>query len=38
VQFYVAKVRQPYEIVVNEVTKDHLVGYVATPKVEMARR
>jgi chromosome segregation ATPase len=38
VQFYVAKARQPYEIVVNEVTKDHLVGYVATPRVEMARR
>ncbi len=38
VQFYVAKARQPYEIVVNEVTKDHLIGYVATPKVEMARR
>ncbi len=38
VQFYVAKARQPYEIVVNEITKDHLVGYLATPKVEMARR
>jgi hypothetical protein len=38
VQFYVAKARQPYEIVVNEVTKDRLIGYVATPKVEMARR
>lgn len=38
VQFYVAKAHQPYEIVVNEVTKDHLIGYLATPKVEMARR
>jgi chromosome segregation ATPase len=38
VQFYVAKARQPYEIVVNEVTKDHIVGYLATPKVEIARR
>ena len=38
VQFYVSKYRQPYEIVVNEVTKDHIIGYVATPKVEMARR
>jgi len=38
VQFYVNKARQPYEIVVNEITKDHLVGYLATPKVEMARR
>jgi len=38
VQFYVSKARQPYEIVVNEITKDHIVGYLATPKVEMARR
>lgn len=38
VQFYVNKAHQPYEIVVNEITKDHLVGYLATPKVEMARR
>ena len=38
VQFYVNKARQPFEIVVNEITKDHLVGYLATPKVEMARR
>jgi phage shock protein A len=38
VQFYVAKAHQPYEIVVNEVTKDHIAGYLATPKVEMARR
>jgi hypothetical protein len=37
VQFYVAKARQPYEIVVNEVTKDHIVGYLATPKVQLAR-
>jgi len=38
VQFYVSKAHQPYEIVVNEVAKDHIVGYLATPKVEMARR
>jgi len=38
VQFYVSKSRQPYEIVVNEVTKDRIVGYLATPKVELARR
>jgi chromosome segregation ATPase len=38
VQFYVPKARQPYEIVVNEISKDHLAGYLATPKVEMARR
>lgn len=32
VQFYVAKARQPYELVVNEVKKDQIVGYLATPK------
>jgi len=24
--------------VVNQVTKDHVTGYLATPKVKMARR
>jgi septal ring factor EnvC (AmiA/AmiB activator) len=38
VQFYVSKFSQPYEIVVNEITKDYIVGYLATPKVELARR
>ena len=37
VQFYVAKARQPYEIVVNEVRKDQIVGYLATPKDSIAR-
>ena len=37
VQFYVSKARQPYEIVVNEVSKDRIVGYLATPKVVIAR-
>ena len=36
-QFYVAKARQPYEIVVNEIKKDQIVGYLATPKVQSAR-
>ncbi len=36
-QFYVARVRQPYELVVNEVRKDQIVGYLATPKVQAAR-
>ncbi len=36
-QFYVSKARQPYEIVVNEVGKDKIVGYLATPKVQTAR-
>lgn len=36
-QFYVAKARQPYEMVVNEVKKDQIVGYLATPKVQATR-
>ncbi len=32
VQFYVARARIPYEIVVNEVRKDRVLGYLATPK------
>ncbi len=35
VQFYVKGARAPYEIVVFEVSKDHAVGYLSTPK-EMA--
>lgn len=39
VQFYVAsKARQPYELVINEVSKDKIVGYLATPKVTLARK
>jgi len=37
IQFYVAKARQPYEIVVNQVGKDQIVGYVSTPKVQTSR-
>lgn len=37
VQFYTSKSRQPYEIVVNEIRKDSIVGYLATPKVQSAR-
>jgi len=36
-QFYVAKARTPYEIVVNEIRKDQIIGYLATPKVLAAR-
>lgn len=32
VQFYVAKAKIPYEIVVNQVAKDRIMGYMATPK------
>jgi hypothetical protein len=38
VQFYVSRARQPYEIVVNEVQKDRVVGYLAVPKVLSASR
>ena len=38
VQFYVSRARQPYELVVNEVRKDRIVGYLAGPKVETASR
>jgi hypothetical protein len=37
VQFYTSKSRQPAEIVVNEVRKDTIVGYLAEPKVQVAR-
>lgn len=36
-QFYVAAARQPYEIVVNQVMKNRIVGYLATPKVKKPR-
>jgi hypothetical protein len=32
VQFYTSKARQPYELVVNQIGKDQIVGYLATPK------
>jgi hypothetical protein len=38
VQLYVGGGHQPYEIVVNEIDKDKIVGYLATPKVKMAHR
>lgn len=38
VQLYLAGNRQPEEIVVNQVKKDEVVGYVSVPKVKMARR
>lgn len=37
IQFYTLKAHQPDEIVVNEVRKDAIVGYLATPKVQSAR-
>ncbi len=37
VQFYTSKARQPYELVVNKVEKNQIVGYLATPKEQAAR-
>lgn len=37
VQFFLAKSRQPAEIVVNEVRKNTIVGYLAEPKVTIPR-
>ncbi len=37
VQFYVAsRAKQPFELVINEVKKDTLVGYLAVPKPQLA--
>lgn len=32
-QFLTSKSKQPYEIVVNDVKKDHIAGYLSIPKV-----
>ena len=37
VQFYVGGSRQPHELVVNQVGKDLIVGYLATPKAPASR-
>ena len=37
VQFYTGKAAQPYELVVNQVQKDVIVGYLSTPKVQTSR-
>jgi DNA repair exonuclease SbcCD ATPase subunit len=38
VQFYTAKGGHiPYEIVINNISKDQIVGYLSTPKVEATR-
>jgi DNA repair exonuclease SbcCD ATPase subunit len=37
VQFYTSKAKQPYELVVNQVQKDMIVGYLTTPKEQAAR-
>lgn len=35
VQFYTASMRQPYEVVVNSVTKTSVKGYLAVPKMKL---
>ncbi len=37
VQFITTRAKQPYEIVVNDIKKDTIAGYLATPKVQSAR-
>ncbi len=37
VQFIMPKAAMPYELVVNEVRKDMIVGYLSAPKVQAAR-
>jgi septal ring factor EnvC (AmiA/AmiB activator) len=37
VQLYISGSRQPVEIVVNEVKKDEVVGYLSVPKVKATR-
>lgn len=37
VQFLLARASQPYELVVNDIKKDLIVGYVAAPKVQQPR-
>jgi len=38
VQFYTSQARQPYELVINEVKANRIVGYLATPKTLSASR
>ena len=37
VQFMLSRATQPFEIVVNEVKKDMIAGYISAPKVQQAR-
>ncbi len=37
IQFYTSKAKQPEEIVVNSVSKNTIVGYLAMPKVQNGR-
>jgi hypothetical protein len=37
VQFLLSRATQPYELVVNDIKKDFISGYVAAPKVQTKR-
>lgn len=37
VQFMLSRARQPYELVVNDIKKDFIAGYVSSPKVQQPR-
>jgi len=37
VQFMLSRATQPFEIVVNEVKKDMISGYISAPKVQQTR-
>lgn len=37
VQFMMSRARQPYELVVNDIKKDTIAGYVSAPKVQTPR-
>ncbi len=37
VQFLLSRATQPYELVVNDIKKDQISGYVASPKVQQPR-
>jgi hypothetical protein len=37
VQFLLSRAMQPYELVVNNVAKDKITGYLAEPKIQQAR-
>ncbi len=37
VQFMLSRATQPYELVVNDIKKDMIVGYVSSPKVQQSR-
>lgn len=38
VQFYTSGARIPYEVVVNEIRKDQVIGYLSVPKVKIVAK